>query len=231
MNEDINEKKRRNHLFELFEHIKSTGGTLVIGGDFFDFWFTYKLVIPSGYTNLIEKLEQLNLSGISIHYVLGNHDYWDLGYFKEKFGAHVYNTEMEFIHAKLKIQVAHGDGLLKNDYGYRFMRKIIRSKPFIFLFKNFHPDWGCKIAKSISNTSEKYHHHDNKSTEIKNELLNYARGQWSLGYSTIMIGHYHQTGIIKENNNYLIFLGDWLRHFTVTRLDNDGWWQGSWEKK
>ena len=36
--------------------------------------------------------------------------------------------------------------------------------------------------------------------------------------------------IIEENGNFLIFMGDWLRHFTVTRLGEDGWWQGSWNE-
>ena len=65
---------------------------------------------------------------------------------------------------------------------------------------------------------------------IKKEMLDYARKQWEIGYTTVLLGHYHQTGIIEENGNYLIFMGDWLRHFTVTRLDENGWWQGDWNE-
>ena len=89
---------------------------------------------------------------------------------------------------------------------------------------------GYKIASKISRASETYHHHDTHSNSIKKEMLEYARTQWKIGFSTVLIGHYHQTGIIKENENYLIFMGDWLRHFTVTRLDQNGWWQGKWNE-
>ena len=41
---------------------------------------------------------------------------------------------------------------------------------------------------------------------------------------------YHQTGIIEENENILIFMGDWIRHYTITRLDANGWWQGNWKE-
>ena len=75
LNIDPNEKERRNRLYKVFEQIKSTGGTLVIGGDFFDFWFNYKNMLPSGYADLMEQLDRLNQAGISIHFVLGNHDY------------------------------------------------------------------------------------------------------------------------------------------------------------
>ena len=38
------ESKRRRKLFDLFVKIKKTGGTLIIGGDFFDFWLQSFLV-------------------------------------------------------------------------------------------------------------------------------------------------------------------------------------------
>ena len=96
LNVDTSEKKRRNHLYKVFKLIKSTGGTLVIGGDFFDFWFNYRYLIPTSYVDLFEQLFQLKQSGIDIHFVLGNHDYWDFGYFKQQFNAEVYHGNMEF---------------------------------------------------------------------------------------------------------------------------------------
>ena len=153
MDIDNAENERRDKLFHVFDKIKTTGCTLVIGGDFFDFWFNYKYVVPSGYVDLLEQLDILHQSGIAIHYVLGNHDFWDFGYFKEKFGAVVYPGNLEFKENDFHIQVCHGDGILKNDRGYRFMKKIIRSPLCIFLFKNFHPDWGCGLAKKVSKAS------------------------------------------------------------------------------
>jgi len=229
---DINtsEQTRRNRLYQVFEHIKSTGGTLVIGGDFFDFWFDYKDTILVGYIDLMEQLDGLNKAGISIHFVLGNHDYWDFGYFQRKFNATVYPGNMEMKNDSAYIQVCHGDGLLKNDSGYRFMKKVIRSRLCIYLFRNFPAKWGCWLAQKISKNSGIYHHHDSKNISIRNEMIEYAHTQWGKGFTTVLLGHYHQTGIVKENDNLLIFMGDWLRHFTVTRFDADGWWQGSWNE-
>ena len=147
---DDTEKDRREKLFHVFEKIKSTGGTLVLGGDFFDFWFGYRYVIPSGYVDLLEQLTQVHKSGISIHYVVGNHDYWDFGYFHKTFGAQVYKGDLIFQQDESKIQVCHGDGLLKNENGYRLTKKIICSRLCIFLFKNFHPDWGFALAKKVA---------------------------------------------------------------------------------
>ena len=49
------ETERRNKLFNLFEHIKKTGGTLIIGGDFFDFWLQTFSGIPKYYDDIIQK--------------------------------------------------------------------------------------------------------------------------------------------------------------------------------
>jgi len=222
------EQIRREKLFSLFDKIESTKGTLIIGGDFFDFWFDYKYVVPKGFNDILYRLEQLFKSGIKIHYILGNHDYWDFGSFTQKFGAIVHDGDLEFDINGQKILVTHGDGLLKKDVGYRFMKRAIRSKLAIFLFRLFHPDWGCALARKVSNTSSHYHHHDEKLIEIRNEMRQFANKKWNEGYDVVLIGHYHQTEIETTEEKSLIFMGDWLKHFTVTSLDENGWQQNKW---
>ena len=60
MQADHQEKSRRLLIFDLFDQISNSGGTLIIGGDFFDFWFNYKNVMPSFYTDIIYELNKLN---------------------------------------------------------------------------------------------------------------------------------------------------------------------------
>ena len=148
MDSPPNEQKRRELLFSLFKKIKKDNGSLVIGGDFLDFWFDYGNSQPIvGYENIFNELEKLSSSGVEIHYVLGNHDYWDFGYFKKKFNAEIYTGNLQFSVNNQKILLTHGDGLLSGDSGYRFMRKIIRSKRAISLFRRLGGNIGSKIAK------------------------------------------------------------------------------------
>ena len=60
MDVDKSEKDRREKLYHVFDKIKSSGGTLIIGGDFFDYWFEYKYEIPKGYENILKSLNDLN---------------------------------------------------------------------------------------------------------------------------------------------------------------------------
>ena len=54
---DESENERRKKLFQLFNRIQSTGGTLIIGGDFFDFWFEFKNNTPDCYQDILVELK------------------------------------------------------------------------------------------------------------------------------------------------------------------------------
>ena len=222
------EKNRREKLFKVFDCIKKNGtGTLIIGGDFFDYWFDYPDKIPPGYENLLDELKKLKSSGINIHYILGNHDFWDFGYLKKHIGIITHNGDLILKINHKKIYITHGDGILKNDYGYRFMKKIIRSRLFIRLYTLFNSDFTTKLANKISNTSSRYNHTDKNVHIIKKDVLDFARKRWSEKYDMVLVGHYHQIGTINENNKSLTFLGDWLSKYTVTMINDDGLWQGN----
>ena len=230
MDNNHKEYDRRVKLFKVFDKIKKiNNSTLIIGGDFFDYWFEYKHVIPSGYDNLIDALKDLTQSGIKIHYVAGNHDYWDFGFISSKIEK-FHKQDFNFNVNNQEILLTHGDGLLKNDVGYRFMKKILRHKIFMSTFRMLPPKLGYRIGQKVSKTSEEYNHFNDYADQIKKEILEYARLEWSKGKDVVLVGHYHQKQIIEEDSKILIFLGDWLQHYTVTRFDGDNWVQFTWNE-
>ena len=231
MNLNNEEHERREKLFQVFNKIKSLNkGTLIIGGDFFDYWFEYKKEIPEGYENILDALTDLNNNNIEIHYILGNHDYWDFGYLRKRTGINTYKNNLEFNYNNQKILITHGDGILKSDYGYRIMRNIIRSKLFIYLYKLLPTKMTCSFAKKLSKSSSDYNHHDKYVDIILNDTLDYAQKAWNNNYDIVCIGHYHQTGIKTLNKKKLIYLGDWLNKYTVTIIDKNNCWQGDWKE-
>ena len=54
-------------------------------------------MIPAGYHDLMEELSSLNESGISIHFVLGNHDYWDYGYLKKTANIIFHKNDISYL--------------------------------------------------------------------------------------------------------------------------------------
>jgi len=231
MDNNPDERGRRKKLFAIFDKIKkSKEGTLIIGGDFFDFWFETDYVVPNGYQDLIDELATFQDFGIDIHYIAGNHDYWDFGYLSQTANIIFHKNDLEFNLNDKKILITHGDGLLKNDYGYRFMKKIIRSSLFIKLFKLIPPRISFKLAGKLSKSSSEYNHNDKFINIIMRDTLNYAREKWEKDIDIVMVGHYHQQKIIHHEKSSLIFLGDWLGKYTVTTLNENNIWQGNWKE-
>jgi len=219
------EKKRRQKLFDLFQTIKETEGTLIIGGDFFDFWLEFIGGPPLYYDDILNELERLHNNNITIHYVLGNHDYWDFGYFQKKFGCLVHKQDFSFTVDNKNILITHGDGILKHDYLYRFMKKIIRSKLIMSLFRLIPRKLGCKIAKKISGTKNKFNKESKLDKKYKNELKQFAINKMKdENIDAVLMGHYHQIGIEPINNKHFINLGDWINNYTVTQYDKNGEW-------
>ena len=233
---DNNEEKRREKLFHIFNKIKKSGGTLIIGGDFFDFWFEFKKRTPSIYKNVFDELDKLKDSGIEIHYIAGNHDYWDFGYFESTFANSFYKEDLSINVFDSKILITHGDGLLKSDKGYRALKKVLRNKIFIFFYKLLGEKIGYKIGKKASAYYPHYYQQKSSNSfnqnneEIKRDVLEFAHKVWDDGYDVILVGHYHKKEIIRKGTKLLIFLGDWMKHYSVTKFDGEKWSQFSWNE-
>ena len=110
------------------------------------------------------------------------------------------------------------------------MKNIIRHKAFINLFSLIPPKISFKIAQKISKSSSDYNHHDKYVDIIIADVTKYAQQKWKENIDIVMVGHYHQQKIIKQNQSALIFLGDWLGKYTVTTLNEEEIWQGNWKE-
>tara|TARA_Y100000996_G_scaffold229276_1_gene180409 strand:+ start:190 stop:945 length:756 start_codon:yes stop_codon:yes gene_type:complete len=233
---DNNEKKRREKLFYIFDKIKKSGGTLIIGGDFFDFWFEFRKKTPVIYKNVFDELYKLKNSGVRIHYIAGNHDYWDFGYLESTFVDSFYKGDLSINMLDSKILVTHGDGLLKNDKGYRALKKVLRNKIFIFFYKLLGEKIGYKFGKRASAYYPHYYQQkkptnpNQNNDEIKSDILDFANSMWNQNYDVVLVGHYHKMEIVKKGTKLLIFLGDWMMHYSITKFDGEEWTQFSWNE-
>ena len=150
------EKFRREKLFDLFKKIQTTGGTLIIGGDFFDFWLEFITGPPHYYENILDELEKLHLQHIDIHYVLGNHDYWDCGYFQKKFGAKIYKNDFSLIDKTTS--------LMSQQYSKSYLHHLFNTREVL----------GLQIA-----TSHNLHFYINLMQKIREEIKKDTFEEWS----------------------------------------------------
>ena len=132
--------ERERELCALLDRIKEDAAKVVFLGDMFDFWFTYKYVVPKGFVRLLGRMAAMADAGVELHFFVGNHDMWMFDYLKDEMEITMHNdpTVLEF--DGKRFLVGHGDGLGHQDKRYDCLRRIFRSRLNQRLFSIL-PEW------------------------------------------------------------------------------------------
>ena len=219
LNTSVEEEQKRTRLISFFSHISETGGTLFILGDFFEFYFEYPHVIPKAFFPVFSKLFQLKHSGVDIHFIVGNHDYWIQDFITKTLTTKSYMSDTLIKVSGKTFYLSHGDGLLSWDKGYRALKKVIRNKIFIWLYRWLHPTIGYKIADWVSHQGRHYVHTDEYNQKVISELKTHAESIIKDDVDYVVFGHYHQIVDEPVANGRMYIIGDWLRYFSYGVFD------------
>ena len=202
------ELERELKFVEFLYSIQDYAKELYILGDLFDYWFEYKKVIQKGYFRTFTALNDLVKSGTKIHYLIGNHDFMHRDFFEKEVGVILHYSDIQTVIEDKRFYLAHGDGLVKNDYGYLILKKVFRSKIAQGLYSLIHPNLGIKIAQATSKSSRDYT--GNKDYGEEDGLFNFAKTKIDSGSDYVILGHTHSVRIEKYNNGVYANLGTWL---------------------
>ena len=221
--------KREKIIVEWLNKIKIDATEIFLVGDVFDFWFTYKKVIPKGFTRLLGKLAEIVDSGIPIHFFSGNHDLWGLEYFQKELGLHIHYKPILKTWGNQTLYIGHGDGLGPGDYTYKQLKKGLFLNPFAqWAFAHLHPDFGIWLAQSWSSKSRLYGQDKEGFLGNENEwlvqfcleeiALRKSRGEIPVNY--FIFGHRHLSlDIALNENSRYINLGEWINSKTYGLFD------------
>ncbi|MEE9555272.1 MAG: UDP-2,3-diacylglucosamine diphosphatase [candidate division Zixibacteria bacterium] len=219
---DIKESpsERETRLLEVFKKVKEDASHLYIVGDLFDFWFEYKLAIPAAYLKILAALLDLTQSGVKIFYIPGNHDFWMRDYLTRQAGVELTDDFHDIEHFGKKILITHGDGIRKDDRGYRFIKRIFRNKLCIWLYSQLPVNFAYRLAMVTSKASRSY-------TEARDEIdssdyIDFAREKMAGGYDAVVMGHVHKPEIIETDSGLYVNCGDFFGNYSYVQLDNDG---------
>ena len=230
LNRTKQEAKREEILFSFFDHVRNSGGTLIINGDLFDFYFEYKDVIPKVYAPLYYQILKLRESGVKVHYILGNHDYWVMDFINDVLFDKVYDDDVKLKIGKKTFYITHGDGFLSWDKSYRALKKFIRSRLFIWFYRSLHPRIGYSFANWVSKKGELYVHTKEYNKKILDEMKVQSKPFFDDGCDYFISGHYHQAKELDMKNGKLLILGDWLSFFSYGKFDGQDLKLHFWKK-
>jgi len=211
------EKEKVENLFKFLDLVRRDGEKLYILGDLFDFWFEYKNAIPKQHLKVVFKLAALVESGLSVHYITGNHDFWLGDFLSREVGIEVHRDRIEVSEQDQKLFLIHGDGLAPGDWKYRaFVRFPLRNRLAIKLYRLIPPDWGLPLARKVSSRSRQ-HTSDRENSFLK-DYEDFARSKLGEGYDAVLIGHTHQPVLKKFDQGLYINTGDFYNHYSYARM-------------
>jgi UDP-2,3-diacylglucosamine hydrolase len=216
------EKEKRKNLLDFLDYIEADkdAAELYVLGDLFDFWFEWYHVIPKYWAPVLFKLKQLTDAGVCVKLVAGNHDFYLGGYLEEELGVCCVNEYCQFERNSKRFFAAHGDGYARKDRGYRLLKRIIRSRVSIFLFKTFIPaDLGMLLARWSSRSSRKWVKIEKHSWA--EEYFQAAQKKFAEGFDYVVLAHIHFPMIREDNDTGKTYVncGDWINQFSYALYD------------
>jgi UDP-2,3-diacylglucosamine hydrolase len=212
------EKRKEQRLVSFLQMVDKEDAELVIVGDLFDFWFEYQHVIPRRHFRVLGLLSLLSTHR-KVHYAAGNHDFWFDSFISQEIGLIVHENDLVLENGGRRIYITHGDGLLENDHGYRFLKKVLRNKVNIFLYRILHPDFGIPLALFFSHLSRNANQRKNNFYR-DDDYRDYAYKKIDSGYDIVVLGHTHWAALDPYKNGHYINPGFWGKDFTYAVVED-----------
>ncbi|MBQ0016704.1 MAG: UDP-2,3-diacylglucosamine diphosphatase [Bacteroidales bacterium] len=213
--------KRERELCNLLDQIKDDAHIVVFLGDMFDFWFSYKYVVPRGCIRLLGKMSELADHGVELHYFIGNHDMWIFDYLASEMPIKMYEEPCIIRYDNKQFLCGHGDGLGHLDKKYDFLRRVFRSRFNQKAFAMLPPRLTFSIAQRWSRSSRQSHSNQENHYmgDSREGIVIYCKEQLKIQpVDYFLFGHRHTPLDVKiEAGNRVaryVNTGDWLNHRT-----------------
>ena len=201
---------------------------LVLAGDLFDFWFEYRTVVLREHFGVLRRLADAVDAGLRIRLVGGNHDAWGGSFLREQVGVEPVDGPVVTDVGGRRTYLAHGDGLGGGDWGYRALKRVIRSRPAVEAFRLLPPDLSVPLVRRLSRTGGGEAGAASRAEPLAEHAADLLRSDPEL--ELVIFGHSHRPRLDEvEPGRHYLNPGDWIESFTYGEVDADGVRLERWE--
>jgi UDP-2,3-diacylglucosamine hydrolase len=178
------------------DQLKS-GDSLVLAGDIFDLFIGSKGIYQTRYEELLLSLNQAVQKGVDVHFIEGNHDFLMSCAWIRPSGIQLHSESVSIeIHGK-RIFVAHGDTVDRSDFGYLFLRALLRSalvQGALWLIPGHWLDqfgvWSSRRSRSRNPLLVSQLPIERREA-LRKVYRSFAAERISQGYDFVVMGHCH----------------------------------------
>lgn len=221
------ERDKIDHFVSFLHHARDIGAEVFFLGDLFDFWFEYKHWIPKHAVEITAAIHELTASGSPFHLIIGNHDCWAADFFPKYLGITLHRGDLTINRQGLRIFVSHGDGKAPSDRGYRVLKRVLRSRISIGLYRHIPADWAFRLANFTSGRSRDLT--AKRPPKFIEEYDRVAEELIQAGFDAVIMAHIHQGWIKRVGNGWWINSGEWYEKFSYVVMDRSGFRLEEWK--
>ncbi len=206
------------------EQVPDLCGHLVVNGDLFDFWFEYRLVIPSAHFRTLTALKQVREAGVRLTMTGGNHDRWGSRFLVEQLGARFAPNGAELELSGWRTWVGHGDGLAEVNLSSKLLHGLVHARLTAAAFRWIHPDLGLSLVKMMSRPLAGRHTAKLKSSSADAQAV-FAHSLLGrrADLDLVILGHTHQPVLEEvEPKRWYLNPGAWMDSFCYALITRGG---------
>ena len=173
--------------------VPSLGDALLVTGDLFDFWFTWRRVIPRQAIRTTAALVHL-ARRFPVMMVGGNHDRWGSTFWGPEAGLRFDAHRLECDVAGRRVLMVHGDGMHQEHFRANVLNRLINSPTIIRAVASIPPSFTFWAADRLQHDPDYAAAHP----EISEAAMRRQRGiaeallQADPGLGAVVMGHTHR---------------------------------------
>jgi UDP-2,3-diacylglucosamine hydrolase len=192
---------------------------LYLNGDVFHYFIGHPNFVTPSIETFFASLRGLRDSGVEVHYVEGNRDFFLQGSIAEG-NVSTLSLRQDVCAGDTRVLVIHGDMINDRDHMYRFWRAFSKN-PLMKLAVRLIPK---PIAKRIVDEMERrlartnFKHRYRLPTEL---MEAYGRARAAEGYDAVVFGHFHKKLEVPAGDATVYVLPAWYEQGEALVIDPD----------
>jgi UDP-2,3-diacylglucosamine hydrolase len=136
-------------MLSFLEAVPALGDCLLVNGDLFDFWFSYRRVIPRRGFHVVSALARLRRR-MPVVMVGGNHDRWGGDFWERDLGLRFDPHRVTFEVGRRKVAAIHGDGVSEPSFRAALLHRAINHPVTALVYRAIHPEIGLRLVDYLS---------------------------------------------------------------------------------
>jgi UDP-2,3-diacylglucosamine hydrolase len=201
--------------------VPDLGDSLLLAGDVYDFWFTYRLLVPRHCIRVTARLIEL-ARRMPVRMLGGNHDRWGDTFWGPETGIVFAPRQLRFASGERQVLAIHGDGIHREQRVAAMLNRLLDQPATIATFRAIPASLGFRIAKGLGHNPQYVAAHPEVVEQAAARQLVWAEQTMAAdpGIDVLVMGHTHREAAREVSpGRWYVNPGAWFDGYRYAVVD------------